>query len=422
MFKYIIEGGKSLKGSISISGAKNSALPILMASLLTDEKCILRNVPNLRDIQTTIRLLEALGKKVKFEKGVLSIEEEVSGLIEAPYDIVKTMRASICVLGPLLARYKKAKVSLPGGCAFGPRPVDLHLKGLSVLGANIHLTHGYIDATTDGLQGCMVNMLGNFGTTVLGTDNIMMGATLADGITKILYSALEPEVTDLAQCLIQMGANIEGIGTGTLKIEGIKKLNGFDYTVIPDRIEIGTFIAMVMATSGEINLIGAKSNLLELVIDISRKMGAKITSNDEGITVKSDGVINPVDIHTKPYPEFPTDLQPQFMACLMKAEGISTIADMVYPERFLHIPEFNRLGGDVKLQNATAIINGGKKTESTIVMASDIRAGAGLVIATLMTKGISEVHRIYHIERGYEKLEEKISTLGGIIRKEWEDN
>ena len=422
MYKYIIEGSKKLEGSVKISGAKNSALPILMATLLTNKKCTIHRVPNLRDIQTTIKLLEALGKEIQFKQSTMTITEKEDGLIEAPYEIVKTMRASICVLGPLLARYKQAKVSLPGGCAFGPRPIDLHLTGLSKLSANIAINHGYIEAETKKLIGDDIDMMGTYGPTVLGTDNVMMAACLAEGKTKILNSALEPEVSDLANCLNKMGANVTNIGSDTLIIEGVNELHGFEHTIIPDRIETGTFIAATIGTEGNIEINDTNPALLENVIEMSKECGAKFDfkDNSQTICVSMDGKPNPIDITTKPYPGFPTDLQAQFLAALLKAKGQSKISETIYLERFQHIAEMQRLGANIELDNSCAIVNGVDKLSSTAVMASNIRAGAGIVIATLMAEGISEVKRIYHIERGYEKLEEKISNINGIIRKEWE--
>ncbi len=417
MDKYIIKGEKRLKGEVKISGAKNASLPIMAASLLTSEKVVLHNVPDLMDIRTMILLLEYLGKKVEFKDGTLIIEEVRDDLYEAPYDIVRKMRASIAVLGPLLARKKRAKVSFPGGCAIGPRPIDIHIRGMKALGAQIEIEHGYIDAVAKELVGKTINLLGTNGPSVLATENVMMAATFAKGITIIEGAACEPEVEDLANFLNSMGAKIKGAGTPFIQIEGVNELKSTEHTVIPDRIETGTFIAMAGMTMGEIKITNTNVKHIEYPIDVFSKAGVEIEIIDEKTIIARGKTTKPIEVETLPYPFFPTDLQSQLMALVSTSDGISIITEKIFPDRFLHAAELNRMGADIKIDGATAIIKGVEYLSGASIMASDLRAGAGLVIAALAAKGESEILRIYHIDRGYEKLEEKIRNLGGEIER-----
>ena len=418
MDKYVIHGGVPLKGSVLISGSKNAALPIMAASLLTKEDIILNNVPTgIRDIRTMISLLAMLGKKVVIEPDRLIIQTKEKHKYIATYEIVKQMRASIVVLGPLLAICKKADISLPGGCAFGPRPIDLHIKGMEALGADIKLKHGYIEARSQKLKGGQVNLIGEFGPSVLGTDNVLMAATLAKGKTIIENAAREPETADLTSFLQAMGANISGKGTSTLTIKGVKKLHGCEYTIIQDRIEAATFACAGASTGGDIKLkyrypehIESMTNLLkEIGVGVSYRSGfyhvkGKPTKTYKGFTVT-----------TMPFPGFPTDMQSLFMALAMVINGNSTITEGIYPNRFNHAPEMVRLGGDIVIEKSTAIIKGGKRLSGASVQASDLRAGAALIIAALAGKGRSEIHRVYHVERGYEHFPEKLKALGAKI-------
>ncbi|MCX7821653.1 MAG: UDP-N-acetylglucosamine 1-carboxyvinyltransferase [Brevinematales bacterium] len=417
MYKYIIKGEKSLKGEVKISGAKNASLPIMAASLLTNEKIVLHNVPDLMDIRTMILLLEYLGKKIEFSNGRLVIEEIRDDLYEAPYDIVRKMRASIAVLGPLLARKRRAKVSFPGGCAIGPRPIDIHIRGMKALGAEIEIEHGYIDAVAKELTGKTINLLGTNGPSVLATENVMMAATLANGLTIIEGAACEPEVEDLARFLNSMGAKIEGAGTPFIKIEGVKELKSAEHRVIPDRIEAGTFIAMAGITMGEIKISDTNVKHIEYPIDVFSRAGVEVEIINESTIIARGKKIKPIEVETLPYPFFPTDLQSQLMALVSTSDGISIITEKIFPDRFLHAAELNRMGADIKIDGATAIIKGVEYLSGASIMASDLRAGAGLVIAALAARGESEILRIYHIDRGYEKLEEKIKSLGGEIER-----
>ncbi len=418
MDKYVIRGGNELKGNVKISGSKNAALPIMAATLLTKDKCIIKRVPDLHDIRTMIKVLEVCGKEVTFKDAVLTVTQPAELDPIAPYHIVKTMRASICVLGPLLAKMKHARISFPGGCAIGPRPVDLHIKGMELLGANIVIEHGYIVAKTDGLKGTSTHLVSPSGTTVLGTDNVMCAATLAKGTTTINSAALEPEVSDLANFLVAMGAKIEGIGTPVLTVHGVKNLHGCEYEIIPDRIETGTFMTMVAATGGEVAIQNAYPEFVQSLTQVLREIGIEVEILDTEIRVKSNGDYKGVEIETLPYPEFPTDLQPQLMSVLTKAKGISLITETIFTDRFIHVSELNRMGSNIRVEDNSAAIHGVDKLLGAEVMASDLRAGAALVIAGLMAEGKTCVHRIYHIDRGYEDFEDKILALGGDIKRE----
>ncbi len=418
MDKFVIHQSK-LSGILPVSGSKNAALPIMAASLLTDERCIIHNVPDLMDIRTMIKILEVLGKKIQFNEATLVIDNDRNISYVAPYRLVRTMRASFCCLGPLLARRKKAKVALPGGCVIGPRPVDLHIRGLRELGAQISIEKGYCLARSPYLEGKHMYLGGSFGSSVLATENVMMAAVLARGETVIEYAACEPEVECLARCLLAMGAKISGQGSPMLKIEGVKKITGCEVTVIPDRIEAGTFIAASLATGSALAIEGAEPLHLTSVIDAARRIGAEISVDTSGlISVKPKERLRPVNITTLCYPGFPTDLQAQFMVCLCFAQGISLVTEKIYPDRFMHVAELNRMGAAVQRSGPYSIIEGTPKLYGAEVMASDLRASAALVIAGLAAEGKTEVLRVYHIDRGYEKIENKLKRVGAKIKRE----
>jgi len=422
MYKLVIEGGHKLEGEVYISGAKNAALPIMAASLLIEDDVIINNVPNLEDVKTLSQLLERLGKKVEFSDKRMVIRTVSEENVEAPYEITKKIRASIAVLGPLLAKRKKAKVSFPGGCAIGPRPVDLHIKGMRILGASVRVEHGYIIAEAQKLTGGLVNMLGTNGTSVVATENVMMAATLAEGTTVIDNAAMEPEVVDLANFLIKCGAKIKGHGTNTIVVEGVKSLKGCEYEIIPDRIEAGTFILAGMMTNGEVLVKNCEPNHLTEPIRVFSEMGASIQIlSKDTILVKGRERYEPVNVTTLPYPYFPTDLQAQLMAVLTKARGISIITEKIFQNRFMHAYEMNRLGADITIDGNSAIIKGVDKLYGAPVMASDLRGGAGLIIALLGAEGVGELLRVYHVDRGYEKIEDKLSKLGAKIKREKTD-
>ncbi len=417
MHKIVIEGGRRLKGEVNVSGAKNSALPIMAATLLTDDACIIRNVPKLRDTETMVKLLESLGKNVDVRGNIVKVSSRGPLKDTASYDLVSTMRGSFCVLGPLLAKLKRAKVSLPGGCVIGVRPVDLHLKGLKALNAKIEVENGYVLARTTKLKGARIYLGGVFGSSVLATANILMAAVLAEGVTIIEPAACEPEIEDLANFLIQMGANIQGQGTPRLTVIGVKKLHGTDHRIIPDRIEAGTFILMGVATKSDILVRGACQDHLLALIDTLENAGVKFEFTEDTIRAKVITDILPTSITTYPYPGFPTDLQAQFMALMALTPGVSVITDKVYPDRFIHIAELNRMGANIRREGMNGIIQGVKTIYGAPVMASDLRASAALVIAGLAAKGTTEIQRVYHLERGYENLEKKLIALGAKISR-----
>lgn len=416
MNKIIIEGNKSLINEVSISGSKNATLPILSATLLTDETCIIHNVPRLRDTLTMVRLLRSLGKTVDFTKNRVTVSTKSELKHVAGYDMVSTMRGSFCVLGPILAKLHKAKVSLPGGCVIGVRPVDLHLKGFKALGAKIQIENGYILAKTKELKGCHIYLGGVFGSSVLATANIMMAATLAKGETIIESAACEPEIEDLANFLIAMGAHIKGQGTPRLIVNGVDSLNGAQYTIGADRIEAGTYILMSVATKSNITLNNVDSSHLMALMDKLQEAGVKFNVDNNSLSVKCPKTVNPTSITTYPYPGFPTDLQAQFMALMAVTPGVSVITDKVFPDRFIHIAELNRMGANIRREGNTAIIEGVKSLYGAQVMASDLRASAALVIAGLAAKGRTEIHRIYHLERGYESMVDKLNQLGADVK------
>ena len=417
MDKLIIHGGASIEGEISISGAKNSALPILSATLLTDQPVTISNVPHLHDITTTIELLGLMGSRITVnERMHIEIDNAQINNFFAPYELVKTMRASILVLGPLLARYGKADVSLPGGCAIGSRPVNIHLQGLIAMGANITTDSGYIRAETKGrLKGVHLTL---DIVTVTGTENLMMAATLADGLTIIENAAREPEVKDLANCLNKMGAKISGAGTDRIEIEGVESLHGTEHEILPDRIETGTYLVAAAMTGGKMRLRNTQSILLESVITKLTEAGAKIEIEENAISIDMKGKKpKAVDVHTSPFPGFPTDMQAQFTAMNSIAEGSGTITEAVFENRFMHVHELQRMGANLKLQGNTTITDGVEQLTCAPVMATDLRASASLVLAGLVAEGETVVDRIYHIDRGYETIEEKLSQLGASIKR-----
>ncbi|MDP8266073.1 MAG: UDP-N-acetylglucosamine 1-carboxyvinyltransferase [Candidatus Aceula meridiana] len=417
MNKLVIEGGKSLKGTVKISGAKNAALPIMAATLLTDERCVLHNVPKLRDTQTMVKLLTSLGKAVECDKNTVCISSNGPLKSMAHYDLVSTMRGSFCVLGPLVAKLGHAKVSLPGGCVIGVRPVDLHLKGLKRLNIKIEIENGYAVASTKSLKGNNIYLGGVFGSSVLATANVMMAATLAQGDTVIESAACEPEIEDLANFLSFMGAQITGQGTPRITITGVKKLHGVDYKIIPDRIEAGTFILLAAATKSDITLKGAYINHLLALTDVLEEAGLEFDYGVDTIHVKASRGLDPMSITTYPYPGFPTDLQAQYMTLMALTPGVSVITDKVYPDRFIHIAELNRMGASIRREGMIGIVQGVKGLVGAQIMASDLRASAALVIAGLAAKGKTEISRIYHLERGYENLDQKLRGLGAKISR-----
>lgn len=419
MDKLVIQGGARLQGEVTVSGAKNAALPILCAALLAETPLKLSSVPKLKDVGTTIHLLEHMGVKASRQGDKVDLDASIIHTLEAPYEMVKTMRASILVLGPLLARFGKARVSLPGGCAIGSRPVDLHIKGLQAMGAKIHIEHGYIEATTEHLpnkrlQGARYYM---DLVTVTGTENLMMAAALASGTTVLENAAKEPEVVDMADCLIKMGAKISGAGTDTITIQGVDKLNGAEHQVVCDRIEAGTYMVAAAMTGGEVKLNNVQEHLLDAVIEKLREAGAKVTCEKNSITVKSDGKLKAVNIRTAPHPAFPTDMQAQFMALNTVAEGVSKVTETIFENRFMHVQEMQRLGASIDIDGNTALVKGVSHLDGATVMATDLRASASLVLAGLVANGQTVIERIYHLDRGYENLEDKLNALGANVKR-----
>jgi UDP-N-acetylglucosamine 1-carboxyvinyltransferase len=422
MDKLIIEGRCSLKGEVVISGSKNATLPILAATLLTDEACVIHNVPRLRDTLTMVDLLRSLGREVAFHDNTVTVTAAPEGPRSyiADYNLVSTMRGSFCVLGPLLAKEKKAKVSLPGGCVIGVRPVDIHLKGLHALGAKIEVENGYVLARARKLKGTLLYLGGIFGSSVLATANIMMAAVLAQGETIIESAACEPEIMDLGEFLKGMGALIEGHGTPRIVIQGVKRLHGCAHTIGPDRIEAGTYVLMAAATKSSITIQSVRHDHLLALIDNLEEYGLEFDRHEDGLTVKPCRQGKPISVSTFPYPGFPTDLQAQFMALMAMTPGVSVIMDKVFPDRFIHIAELNRMGANIRRDGNAAIIQGVKRLYGAPVMASDLRASAALVVAGLAADGKTEIHRTYHLQRGYERLEEKLNQLGARVYYEKE--
>ncbi len=415
MDKLLIQGGEPLFGEVAISGAKNAALPILCSSLLVGEPMRFTNVPHLNDISTMLRLIGQMGVEVTMD-GNDGLVLDGGGLNNplAPYDMVKTMRASILVLGPLLARCGEAKVSLPGGCAIGARPVDQHIKGLQAMGAEISVEHGYVHARAKRLHGARIvtDMV-----TVTGTENLMMAAVLAEGETMIENAAREPEVVDLANCLIAMGANISGAGTDRIRVIGVERLHGAAHAIMPDRIETGTYLCAAAATGGDIRLTNTSAGLLDAVIQKLIEAGCEISSDADSISIKARQRLKAVSIRTEPYPAFPTDMQAQFMAINSIAEGAAVIRETIFENRFMHAVELIRLGADIKIDGNNALVTGVPRLEGATVMATDLRASASLVIAGLVAQGETLIERIYHLDRGYERIEEKLTRLGANVRR-----
>src|SRR6478672_2037090 len=416
MDKILIHGGRPLSGSIKISGSKNSALPILAATLLTKEPCILHRVPDLSDTNYMLQILTHLGAQVERASGTVNVTAEKVNSI-APYDVVRRMRASVCVIGPLLGRCKEATVSMPGGCVIGDRPIDLHLRGFEALGAAVRVEGGNVKVFAPKLTGAVINLRGKFGPTVLGTDNVMMASVLAEGTTVIEGAAQEPEVVDLANFLNKMGAKIEGAGTRRLIIEGVKELHGVEHDVIPDRIEAGTFLVAGAVCGKGVTVTRVEPKHVTAVMSALTDAGYKIETGKNSVTVSPNGVSKPLEIVTEPYPGFPTDMQAQMCALLSTTEGISVVTENIFPQRYMHVAELKRMGAEVQMEGATAVIQGVERLTGAPVMASDLRASAALVLAGLKAEGVTEVSRVYHIDRGYEHLDEKLSELGAHIER-----
>jgi UDP-N-acetylglucosamine 1-carboxyvinyltransferase len=418
MDKFVIRGGSPLLGTVRISGAKNAALPCMAAALLTAEPVVLENIPQVRDIETTRRLLAAMGAEVELGYGRAhhrtTIHCEKLASPEASYELVKTMRASTLVLGPLLARCGRARVSLPGGCAIGQRPIDLHIKGLELLGAKITQEHGYVEARADRLRGAEIVF---DKITVTGTEDLLMAAALAEGESILLNCACEPEVADLAALLNKMGANIEGAGTATIHVKGVSKLKGARHLIIPDRIEAGTFLIAGALTGGDLNIAGCDPAHLDAILVKLKEAGVKIKASSDSVRVMGDNPLTAADLSTEEYPGFPTDMQAQFMALATQAEGTSVITENIFENRFMHAQELVRMGANIKIEGRRAVVRGKSPLSAAAVLASDLRASASLVLAALVADGETIIDRVYHIDRGYEKIEEKLRGLGAQIRR-----
>ncbi|HAD82746.1 MAG: UDP-N-acetylglucosamine 1-carboxyvinyltransferase [Candidatus Edwardsbacteria bacterium RIFOXYD12_FULL_50_11] len=417
MDKFVIDGGRPLSGMVRASGAKNAVLPAMAACLLAPGRSVLTNVPNVMDVRTMRRLLIRLGAKVDFEDNRMVIDVPDKLKCEAEYEIVKQMRASYYVLGPLLARFGKAKVSLPGGCSIGARPIDLHLKGMEALGAKIQILHGYVQAQGRPLKGARLLLAGTHGVSVGATINVMMAAVLAKGITVIESAALEPEVVSTAQMLVSMGADITGAGTPVMTIAGVEGLRPAETRMIPDRIETGSLMIAAAISGGCLTIEDCRPDHLAAVIDALRAMGVKVAAGDEMVTVEARRRVRPIDLTIAPYPGFPTDMQPQMMTLMTIASGLSVITETIFENRFMHVPELQRLGADIKVEGKSAVIKGVPELTGAPVMGSDLRASAALVIAGLKAEGKTEVNRIYHLDRGYERWERKLKKLGAKIRR-----
>jgi UDP-N-acetylglucosamine 1-carboxyvinyltransferase len=417
MDKYIIKGERPLTGTVQAQGSKNAILPMMPAALLADGPTVLPGVPDITDIHTMSDVLRALGAVFTFENGTLTIDGSTIDNQTAPYDLVRKMRASISVLGPLIARYGKAEVSLPGGCAFGPRPVDLHLKAMKALGAEIEVEGGYIIARAKKLKGARIYLAGPAGPSRGATANLITAACLAEGTTVIEEAAREPETVDLVNLLIKMGADIEGAGTGEIIIRGVKELKPVEYKPMSDQVEAGTLLICGIVGRGPVRVEGADAGYLTTLLELLDEMGTSVSSGKDWISVSAGGRLKPVVVHSKPYPGFPTDLQPQVMAAAAIADGRSVFVEGIYPDRFNHAPELVRLGANIRIEGNTAVVDGVKGFKGATVMASDIRAGAALVIGGLAARGETHVRRIYHIDRGYEKLESKLHSLGARIER-----
>ncbi len=415
MDEIFINGGKRLIGEVRISGAKNAALPILASTILSGGECVLTNVPRVVDVLTMGKLLGILGATVSHEGNRAVIQAEKIASTEAPYDLVKTMRASVLVLGPLVARWGEAKVSLPGGCAIGSRPVNLHLAGLAKLGADIAIEHGYITAKAKRLRGARIYC---DTPTVTGTENLMMAASLAEGVTTLENAAKEPEIVDLADFLTKRGARIQGAGTDVIMIEGVRELHGADHDVIPDRIEAGTYLAAAALTYGDVTVTHCRPGHLEAVLMKLREAGADVQEEKDHVRLTMPGRLRGTDVRTLPFPGFPTDMQAQMVAVMSLAEGTSVVTETVFESRFMHVEELWRMGADIRVEGTRLIVTGCKKLTGAPVMASDLRASAGLIVAGLAAEGTTQVQRVYHLDRGYERIEEKLRALGADVRRQ----
>src|SRR6516164_1431548 len=416
MDKIIIHGRHALAGTVKISGSKNSALPILAATLLTSDPCVVQRVPDLSDVHYMLQILTHLGADVERASGIVTVRAEKVNSV-APYEIVRKMRASVCVLGPLLGREKEATVSLPGGCVIGDRPIDLHLRGFESLGAAVRVHAGNVKVLAPSLRGATIPMKGKCGTTVLGTDNVMMAAVLAEGVTVIEDAAREPEVVDLANFLQKMGAKIEGAGTSRIVIEGVKELHGAEHEIIPDRIEAGTFLVAGAIAGREVTLTRVRADHLTAVTDALQTCGYHVAGGNGTLAIHPNGLPKSLDLKTQPYPGFPTDMQAQMCALLATAKGESSVTENIFPQRFMHVSELKRMGAAIELDGATARIRGVENLSGAPVMASDLRASAALVLAGLLADGTTEINRVYHIDRGYEMLDEKLAGLGAHIER-----
>ena len=416
MESFLIKGGVPLHGEVTISGSKNAALPIMAATLLTDEPCVIRRVPELSDTRFMTQILNSLGATATLADGTLTVHAKKINDY-ADYDLVRKMRGSVCIMGPLLGRLKRAQVSLPGGCIIGARPINLHLKGFQALGARIEIVGGYVDASASQLVGASIFLGGRAGPTVLGTANVMMAAVLSEGLTIIESAACEPEVVDLANFLNAMGAKISGIGSPTLTIVGVDKLHGAEHEVIPDRIEAATFLIAAGATDGEVTVKGARPDHLRAVVDKLSEAGVSVERSGMNLLARRKSHLQPADITTMPYAGFPTDVQAQMMALLTLAPGISIITERIFESRFMHVSELARLGADIEIEGPSAIVKGGRRLSGAPVMASDLRASAALVIAGLAARGATQVNRIYHLDRGYEQMDMKLRQLGARIER-----
>lgn len=419
MEKFVIKGPVTLQGKVKVNGAKNAALPILAAALLSDKRSVIRNVPRLSDISTMLEILEYLGARCAYlDANTVEIDPKGVCRHDAPYEYVRRMRASVCLLGALLGRFGKAKVSLPGGCIIGPRPIDLHIKGLAAIGAEMDIEHGYVIAgMKQSRKESDLFLGGRFGSSVLATANVIMAAVTRPGRVRIESAACEPEIIDLIDFLKDMGAHITGAGSPTVTVEGVKTLHGADHEIIPDRIEAATLMIGAAVTKGSIEICGARHDHLHAVSEKLREAGAHVRALSKGVRVSASCRPHAVDLTTHPYPGFPTDVQAQMMTLMCLSDGISVITEKIYPERFMHISELNRFGADISLEGSTAIVKGKKRLSGAPVMASDLRASAALVLAGLAAGGITEVNRIYHLDRGYERLDEKLNTLGASIER-----
>ena len=419
MDKIVVQGGRRLQGEVSVSGSKNAALPLLISSLLTAEPCVYEGIPHLADIRTTLKLLTGLGVAVDREdwdagSSDLTIRADRVNHLEAPYDLVKTMRASFLVLGPLVARFGEARVSAPGGCAIGMRPVNLHLKGLAEMGATIEQVHGYVEAKAARLRGAKIQLdLPSVGAT----ENLMMAATLAEGTTVIENAAKEPEIEDLAAALSKMGARVHGAGRGVVRIEGVKELHGMAHRVIPDRIEAASFVIAGVLTGGEVRVAGARPAHLSAFFSKLKDAGVTLATDENSVNVNGNGKVKSVDVITLPYPGFPTDLQAQMMVLMSVADGVSVITETIFENRFMHALELDRMGADIRLEGNRAVVRGVRELSGAPVMATDLRASVSLILAGLVANGTTEVARVYHLDRGYEEIEKKLSGLGAEIRR-----